>query len=193
MAVFENCHTQYLIFWENYGNLHHIILASYMKQVWLWRRLNDTALWCFTVQCGLWQGFTDASLRCSGDRWEDDTPVCSSPQSDLIILCRNTDPKLCEVIFIADIQKLFHFLWYTRVALDDSVILYLQLSISPFRDKSVQVHSYNLNLSLPICHSPKIYYLSNIYQILSHSFCSFWPMIQRSLFIFLKRSSKKEV
>ena len=143
------------------------------------------------IQCGLWQGFTDASLRCSGDRWEDDTPVCSSPQSDLIILCRNTDPKLCEVIFIADIQKLFHFLWYTRVALDDSVIL--QLSISPFRDKSVQVHSYNLNLSLPICHSPKIYYLSNIYQILSHSFCSFWSIIQRSLFIYLKRFSKKEV
>ena len=100
------------------------------------------------MKCGLWQGFTDASLRCSGDRWEDDTPVCSSPQSDLIILCRNTDPKLCEVIFSADIQKLFYFLRY-----------------SPFRDKSVQVHSYNLNLSLPICHSPKIYYLSNIYQI----------------------------
>ena len=131
-------------------------------------------------------------LWSSGDRWGDDTPVCSSPQSDLIILCRNTDPKLCEVIFIADIQKLFHFLWYTRVALDDSVILSYNYQFSPFRDKSVQVHSYNLNLSLPICHSPKIYYLSNIYQILSHSFCSFWPMIQRSLFIYLKRSSKKE-
>ena len=87
--------------------------------------LHQSPLLFTIIKCGLWQGFTDASLRCSGDRWEDDTPVCSSHQSDLIILCRNTDPKLCEVIFIADIQKLFHFLWYTRVALDDSVILYL--------------------------------------------------------------------
>ena len=23
MAVFKNCRTQYLIFWENYGNMHH--------------------------------------------------------------------------------------------------------------------------------------------------------------------------
>ena len=147
---------------------------------------HQSSLLFTIIQCGLWRGFTDASLRCSnsGDRWEDDTPVCSSPQSDLIILCRNTDPKLCEVIFIADIQKLFHFLWYIRVALADT---YLQLSISPFRDKSVQVHSYNLNLSLPICHSPKIYYLSNIYQILSHSFCSFWPMILTKESIYLSQ------